>query len=303
MARFGNSAKQAGYIVNTASRVIHTRKKRFHSKEIKSTGTSRNYQGALKLAAEWLKQNGQFQGLDKMSIELAEVYLKIRSNKVTQTVLDMDRQALELLPLLNGKKLPIIKSQLPNGKLRTKSRAYSTEQVSLIQSIQTEEFGFCSEFVDATGVRAQELYTILPASEQPRTTKRPWSEKRFSGMTGSLYTVVGKGGLIREIMAPSHLAEKLEKYRLKQPIVVVDRTIKYRSYYDIPGGQRWSQNFSQASHRLFGWSHGGHGLRHGYAQKRMDELQGMGFFYKHALLIVSQEMGHFRPEITETYLR
>ncbi len=46
-----------------------------------------------------------------------------------------------------------------------------------------------------------------------------------------------------------------------------------------------------------------HGLRHGYAQDRMAELTRLGLSSKHRLLIVSQELGHFRPEIVTTYLR
>jgi len=35
----------------------------------------------------------------------------------------------------------------------------------------------------------------------------------------------------------------------------------------------------------------------------MSELQQHGYLYQQALSIVSQELGHFRPEITEIYLR
>ena len=35
----------------------------------------------------------------------------------------------------------------------------------------------------------------------------------------------------------------------------------------------------------------------------MIELQNLGWKYDSALAVVSQEMGHFRPEITEVYLR
>lgn len=52
-----------------------------------------------------------------------------------------------------------------------------------------------------------------------------------------------------------------------------------------------------------GRSTGAHGLRHSYAQERMTELQNRGLSRDAALETVSQEMGHFRPEITETYLR
>jgi hypothetical protein len=36
---------------------------------------------------------------------------------------------------------------------------------------------------------------------------------------------------------------------------------------------------------------------------RMCELQESGYAYHQALGIVSQEMGHFREDITEVYLR
>lgn len=50
------------------------------------------------------------------------------------------------------------------------------------------------------------------------------------------------------------------------------------------------------------WS-GTHGLRHNFAQDRMHELTESGMKYKSALAIVSAEMGHHRPSITEVYLR
>jgi len=60
---------------------------------------------------------------------------------------------------------------------------------------------------------------------------------------------------------------------------------------------------TKASTRALGWTFGAHGIRHTYAQKRMIELQNLGWKYDSALAVVSQEMGHFRPEITEVYLR
>lgn len=48
---------------------------------------------------------------------------------------------------------------------------------------------------------------------------------------------------------------------------------------------------------------GTHGLRHNYAQDRMNDLVDQGKDYHAALQIVSDEMGHHRPDITATYLR
>ncbi|MFM5075667.1 site-specific integrase, partial [Aeromonas hydrophila] len=119
---------------------------------------------------------------------------------------------------------------------------------------------------------------------------------------GVIYTVHGKGGLVREVLVPHALAERLEAVHLDAPQAITDRGIYYQSHYDTGGGQRWSNSVSAASERVLGWSTGAHGLRHSYAQERMAELQA-SLSRDAALTTVSQEMGHFRPEITETYLR
>ena len=72
---------------------------------------------------------------------------------------------------------------------------------------------------------------------------------------------------------------------------------------DIGGGHKWSCSFSKASNRTLFFSNGGHGLRLSYAQERMEELKGLGLSRQVALETVSQELGHFRAEITEVYIR
>ena len=108
---------------------------------------------------------------------------------------------------------------------------------------------------------------------------------------------------MREVQIPRDLADRLEARRLDTPLRVTDRGINYQSHYDIGGGQRWSNSVSAAADRALGWSTGAHGLRHSYAQERMTELQNQGLTRDRALETVSQELGHFRPEITEVYLR
>lgn len=131
---------------------------------------------------------------------------------------------------------------------------------------------------------------------------RPALDSKWQGRDGVIYTVQGKGGLVREILVPHDLAARLEATRRDEPVRITDRGIYYQSHYDIGGGQRWSNSVSAASERVLGWSTGAHGLRHTYAQERMNELQ-YTLSRDRALETVSQEMGHFRPAITETYLR
>ncbi len=60
---------------------------------------------------------------------------------------------------------------------------------------------------------------------------------------------------------------------------------------------------AKKSKELLDWSGGLRELRHGYAQDRMVELTEMVFSRQDRLEIISQELGHFRPEIVLTYLR
>jgi integrase len=104
-------------------------------------------------------------------------------------------------------------------------------------------------------------------------------------------------------MLSKELADRLEDRRFDEPKQVTDRGVFYEQRYDIGGGKQFTDSFSKASDRALDWSTGAHGLRHSYAQERMDELQKIGYDRETALETVSQEMGHFRSEITEVYLR
>jgi len=79
-------------------------------------------------------------------------------------------------------------------------------------------------------------YTLAPVEEQPASAHREWSEDRFDGREGEIYTVVGKGGLVREVCIPNDLAERLEAIRLDEPKTMLDRGIEYQTRYGIGGG-------------------------------------------------------------------
>jgi len=273
--------------------------------KIHSVGTARAYQQALTGVAQWLKSTGDHMGLNHITTVQAQSYLEQRAYQVGQKALDLDRQALRILPSLDRDALVRIFTQAdrPAG-LAERSRAYTQGQRELVHESLTSRQQLAAEIVYATGLRASEMLTIRPVAEQPVSNHRTWGSDRFFGRTEYVrYSVNGKGGLIREVAIPPALADRLEASRRKVPLERSDRGVKLKSYYDLPGGQALSATWSSASHHELGWSAGIHGLRHNYAQERMDELQGSGFSYDDALTIVSQEMGHFRGDITETYLR
>ena len=304
---FRSPVKQAEKAVSRVMALGTPRHGNREDGKIHSLGTARAYQQQLKLAAEWLQKTGHMAGLDHMTTEQAQDYLKFRSESVGQKTLDMDRHAMRILPAVNQEALVREKTQVKRsaGKsLATRSRTYTEDQRGLVRESLAARQQLASEIILASGLRAIEMLTIRPIVEQPVSTHREWNPDRYYGREEfARYTVVGKGGLIREVALPPALAEKLESQRRDAPVTRMDRGVRYESHYNLPGGQPLASAWAKASNFELGWSHGIHGLRHNYAQDRMEELQSRGFYYSDALAIISQEMGHFRPEITEVYLR
>lgn len=285
-------------MAKTSFRSVSTQTKiAVRSLDLKSQGTERNYQQALHGVAQFIQENrlGELRSLDKAT---AELYLEMRSQEVGQKTLDLDRQAMQAVL---GEKLAVVKSE---QKQALESRAYTSQQAQMVASAQSEKHSLATQIAENAGLRAHELLSLKPVSERPADTHREYRDDRFSGRENVvIYTVEGKGGLCREVALDKALADKLESRKLDEPKTVYDRGIGYQTQYDMGGGKQWSDSFSKASTRELGWSNGGHGLRHQFAQERMNTLQGSGYEYRDALEVVSQEMGHFRPEITEIYLR
>ena len=294
MATFRSPASQAGHVMKALQGSI-----------LPSVGTVRNYEQALTRVAEWTQRERINGGLQAMTPELAVRYLEERGQEVGQKTLDMERQAMQCMmthvtdQLPAGERLPVVKAETQQ---QLEARAYTPQQAALIASSQNVRNGLATEIAYAAGLRAHELLTLRRADELA-PDPRPALGSKFQGRQGERYTVQGKGGLVRTVQIPSALAIRLEATRRDEPERITDRGVHYESCYDIGGGQRWSNSFSAASERALGWSSGAHGLRHSYAQERMYELQHSGLIRDAALETVSQEMGHFRPEITETYLR
>lgn len=296
MPRFRKASAQAAHAVRQLSAIGEARHTNRDDGKIHSLGTARGYEQALKSLAVYLQETRQGD-LSTVSREIAITYLELRAEEVQQKTLDQDRQAIQAVI---GEHLPRIRSELPT--ILT-TRAYTPAQIQAIAAAQSEKNSLATLIAAAAGLRAHELLNLKPAKERSASTHREWSANRFAGRKGHIYTVVGKGGLIREVLIPKELAERLEARRLAHAINITDRGIHYKQTYDLAGGQKWSQSFSAASSRALGWSQGGHGCRHSYAQQRVAELQERGYSFDSAKATVSQELGHFRPDVIDVYLR
>jgi len=294
MAIFSSPKKQAKDVI-----------KKIQGSIIKSAGSVRNYEERLRIICQHFK-DAHAEALIEIKPNRAIEYLYERAMEVSQSTLDMERLALELMMqevscvLPKDEKIPRMKSIKEQV---FESRSCSPYQVYRVSSAQKSANAFATKLAFFAGLRAHELLTILPISEQ-HPSIRPAHELKFLLREAWIpYTVVGKGGLIREVRLPPSVAKRLEETRLAEPRKVVDRRVNYTQHYNLKGGVNFSSSFSSASKRALGWSNGAHGARHSYAQLRMTDLRANGVDRNTALRVVSQELGHFRPDITLVYLR
>ena len=126
---------------------------------------------------------------------------------------------------MDGVKLERIRTDA--GEIRYPSeRAYTPKQVSMIAAAQREHNALATQIAHAAGLRQHELYTLRPTNEQPASPHHNWSPGRFTGREGVIYTVAGKGGLIREVLIPHNLADRLEARRLTEPVITRDQGIR-----------------------------------------------------------------------------
>lgn len=291
-------AKHAFHLVMQHS--THGEKKKYkeQSDKIHSISTEKQYIIAVEEFLKWRKSMGLSIHGPYLKNEKIE-YLIMMSEIYEQTRLNTIKQALQLV---FQERLDCIKSE---HQTTYTTRSYEANQVTEIMNFQTDQNALSSLICYVSGTRDHELLTIRRLDEQPPTKQRKWLDILFSGMPDYvIYTVIGKGGLCRQIAIPIRVSIELEKYRLEKPVKVTDRGIFYNSYYAIGGGQAFSQSFSDAAKKAIGYSTGSHGLRHSYAKRRLNELLNhSNLFFDQALLILSQELGHFRPDITLVYLR
>lgn len=264
-------------------------------KFIRSLGTENKYKSCIFTFLNWVKGSGF--STSRITTDIAQLFLSHGVTKWSQKTLDGYRQAICLVFDLH---LDFVLSEKPTILL---PRAYRDEQIQFLIKSSTSGLSLAIEIAAYAGLRAVELDTISPATECLED-KRSWLSERFDGMDGGVpYIVIGKGGLKRKIFLSIELSNRLEELVFEKPVKKTSRKIHYLKRFDLIGGQIFSQQFSRLSKKKFGWSSGAHGLRHSYAQRRLNHLQLNGFLWKDAVEIVSQEMGHFSISNTLTYFR
>ena len=298
MPSFRSANKQAAHAVSSKIALGVPRHVNKDDGLIHAVRTAQAYQGSLTGYTEFLQTN-RLGDLKCATTETAQMYLAERQEAgLSQKTLDQDRQAIQCHLQQRLDRVQAL------NKTELSTRSYTRDQVREIANNQSGRNSLATQITHAAGLRASELNTLRPISERQASAHRTWSVDRFTGRDGLRFTVQGKGGLVREVLIPRDLAVRLEATRIPGgPVPITDRGVHGEKHYDIGGGKNWSTSFTRVSENRLGWSNGGHGLRHSYAQQRMGELQGKGFCYADALGVVAQELGHFSKHTTEAYLR
>jgi integrase len=289
-SKFSPSPKpRNGNKVDAASRKIH------------SLGTLRTYKPLARDLVRLLRcvmpanKDGSVRKLRAASDLEVKVTIEVLADGCTKTTLQQYRACAEVLL---GRPVPQVKAQL---QVARPARTYNGAEVKRIVDFCSESVALPVTLCYAGGLRAAEIATLAPPGERKPSGHRIWSPNRFVGLQNfEIWTVIGKGGLCREVAIPTELADAL-RVSIVATQQLKDRGINRLIRFDVAQGQSLSQAFTYASKKAMNFSNGIHGLRHSYAQFRQIQLRRAGVGQDIANLVVSQEMGHFRPSITNAY--
>jgi integrase len=263
---------------------------------VRSLGTARAYQNCIANFLQFRDEGNAPSDGPFLRAEMDD-FLRLSSLTWQQATLEQNRLALNKIFSVD---LPRYQAAIPTV---LSGRAYSPDEVERIIPHQRPRNAISTRLLYAAGLRAFEAARLCDVDVIERSN-RPWRDDLFCGLTDIVIcSCPGKGGLVRYAAVPKALYEELDKRRFPVPTEVRNRKHSYLATFDIGSGQALSQSFTAASTRALGFSLGIHGLRHSYIQRRLAQFEAMGIPRRTALEICSQEVGHFRHEITLTYTR
>lgn len=155
----------------------------------------------------------------------------------------------------------------------TGTRAYDNP-AGITEFVSSPSHQLAAQMQYESGSRVNEIALIRP--EQLRDDFR--------------LEVQGKGGKILQPRLNESIYRALENHLAKNGEFRIDK-------------EAYREDLRNAAELTGQGYNGSHGLRWNYAQRRIAELRQEGVGYYESLGIVSKEMGHERPDITEHYLK
>lgn len=152
------------------------------------------------------------------------------------------------------------------------SRSYDSP-ADIVSNLTDEKMKIVAELQYTCGLRVSDACHIAPDM-----------------LKGSELTVNSKNGQEHTVTIPQSLMGRIQAVMTSEGQFSVNI-------------DKYSYQLKSACHAAGQEWHGTHGFRHTFAKSEMSRLTNMGLSYNQALRVVSEEMGHHRPEITEWYLR
>ena len=260
---------------------------------IYSYATADQYRDISKDLMNYTKQQFGVKDIEKLQSEHIQAYLETKiADGVKYSTFQKYAAAMEKLEVaLNsyaqshntGREyhfdLSSVREQAREVLERTQeTRAYENPR-ALIENIQNRDYKIIAQAQYEGGFRISELNHL--------------SEKNFK--EGNVFQVIsGKGGKDREVPLSKETYQALKSLLDKAD----PADGKYK--FDMNDYRNALKEASKASNQEYT---GSHGLRWNFAQEKFAELQEQGKTYEQALQIVSNFLGHERPDITEHYLR
>jgi site-specific recombinase XerC len=250
---------------------------------IHSVATKQKYMQTWNRLASFAKEGG-FKDLEKVNKAVVKAYLNERVEKgisaqsykvecAALQKLDVAVQALAQNPN-RGSWEKHITNHSPKHELNKPegSRAYDRPQ-EMIQAIKDDAHRLAANIQYQGGARIQGAHHIT--SDQ---------------LTDRGVNVTEKGGYQRELILPDATLGEIREHIEKNGEFYVDPD-KYR------------EGLQEASYVTYQDYSGSHGLRWNFARESMVRHQAQGHGYRASLKIVSEELGHHRPDITLHYLK
>jgi len=292
--------------------------------KIRCFNTANQYEGIYRRFSEWMEKEGISTPLNKATQEHVERYLEVRRHEIKDTNLANHRTALQIHlrnihPKIHAKEpIELARFKSTVGEPKSAPRALNREQVKrCISGARTIQQKVAIAATYEGGLRTKELITLCPLHERPVTHREEdWLPaatsvsketlpERFSGGREHWvrYSVIGKGKLPREVRLSPTTAKMVESLRFEKSIGRKDRGIGYEQRYDLAAGQALSESFREICIKANGFTPGVHGLRHSFAQERLQELMADGRTESEAKAILTQETGHWSESNLKYYMR
>jgi hypothetical protein len=258
-----------------------------------SPDSARQYASTWAQCGNYAKETFGVKSLEKLTGEHVAAYLDFK-HELGQAKDTLDSQAAHLgklaaaLEKWNGQNYDTIRQGVESmrptiaeapGKALA-DRAYSDPQ-SVVAALPAGDLRLAGRILYESGVRISEG-TRIEASQL-----RGIGVDKYTGRQVGRFEYTGKGGKIGTGSTSVPTYRELEKIVAEKGLFSVSQA-DFRSALKEAAGSEYDGRSA-------------HGLRYNHAQERLHELQVYGMSRDQAKAVVSKEMNHERPEITELY--